>query len=171
MITITQAVTDENIHEVRVLFAEYFDFLRTDVDTSVDDLDDVPPVAGYREELARLPGKYGPPDGRLLLAAYEGETAGCAAFYKLSDGVCEVKRLWVRPKFRGKKISRMLVETLIEDACKLGYLTMMLSTVDVLKEAISLYRSLGFETTAPYFDMPAAMLAHEIFMQLDLSGR
>ena len=168
MVTIVQAVTEEHIRQVRELFTEYLDFLRTDVDTSVSDLDDVPPVAGYREELANLPGKYAPPDGRLLLAQVEGQAAGCVALYKLGDGVYEVKRLWVRPMFRGKKISRRLVEMLIAEAREMGYTTMMLSTVDILKEAISLYTSLGFETTAPYFDMPAVMLAHEIFMKLDL---
>ena len=168
MVTIVQAVTEEHIRQVQELFTEYLDFLRTDVDTSVSDLDDVPPVAGYREELANLPGKYAPPDGRLLLAQVEGQAAGCVALYKLGDGVYEVKRLWVRPMFRGKKISRRLVEMLIAEAREMGYTTMMLSTVDILKEAISLYTSLGFETTAPYFDMPEVMLAHEIFMKLDL---
>ena len=91
------------------------------------------------------------------------------AFYKFNDGVCEVKRLWVRPQFRGKKISRALVETLIEEARKIGYASMVLSTVDILKEAIVPYQSLGFETIAPYYAMPEAMLAHEIFMRLDLS--
>ncbi len=170
MVIIMQVVTDEQIRQAQELFTEYFDFLRTDVDTSVDDLDDVPPLAGYRDELASLPGKYGPPDGRLLLAQHEAEIAGCVAFYKLRDGVCEVKRLWVRPQFRGKKISRALVEALIEEARKIGYTAMVLSTVDVLKEAISLYQSLGFEIIAPYYDMPEAMLAHEIFMKLDLSA-
>ena len=168
MISIVQVVTQEQIQQTRELFAEYFQFLQTEVDTSVDDFEDVPPVAGYKEELAHLPGKYAPPDGCLLLAEHEGKAAGCVAFYKLDNGVCEVKRLWVRPPFRGKKISRLLVETLIKEARKTGYRSMVLSTVDILKEARSLYESLGFETTAPYFEMPEAMLAHEIFMKLDL---
>jgi len=168
MVAIVQAATEEQIQQVRELFSEYFHFLRTEVDTSVDDLDDVPPVAGYREELANLPGKYASPEGRLLLAQVEGQAAGCAAFYKLSDGVCEVKRLWVRPTFRGKKISRMLVETLIAEARETGYQSMVLSTVDILTEARRLYESLGFKTIAPYFELPEAMMAHEIFMKLDL---
>src|SRR5215207_6729129 len=154
-----QAVTDEQIRQVQELFAEYFEFLRTDVDTDYADLDDVPPLAGYKEELAGLPGQYAPPDGRLLLATYGAESAGCVAFYKIGDGVCEVKRLWIRPQFRGKKIGRALVETLIEEARTVGYTSMLLSTVDVLKEAQSLYGSLGFERTAPYFDAPAELLA------------
>ena len=169
MVTIVQVVTEQHIHSTQELFVEYFDFLRMDVDKTVDDLDDVPQLAGYRDEIASLPGRYDAPAGRLLLAQVDGEAAGCVAFYKFDDGVCEVKRLWIRPQFRGLKIGRMLVETLIDEARKSGYTWMILSTVDVLEQAISLYQSLGFETTAPFYDMPEDMLAHEIFMRLDLS--
>ncbi len=169
MVSVVRAVTGEQIRQVRELFAEYFDFLRTDVDTDVGDLNDVPPLAGYEAEMATLPGRYSPPDGCLLLAEYEGKAAGCVAFYQFEDGICEIKRLWVRPQFRGKKISRMLVETLIAEARKVGYTAVVLSTVDILKEARALYESLGFKSIPPYFDLPEAMLAHEIFMKLDLS--
>jgi GNAT superfamily N-acetyltransferase len=169
MLTIEQVVTEAQIREVQALFAEYFEFLRTEVDTDVADLDDAPPMAGYREELAELPGKYAPPEGRLLLARYEAEAAGCVALYKLGEGVCEVKRMWTRPQFRGRKVGRRLIETLIAEARAIGYTTMLLSTVDILKEAQSLYRSVGFEPTAPYFDMPDVMLAHEVFLKLDLT--
>ena len=167
MITVIQVVTAEQIRQAQELFEEYFDFLRADVD-KVDDLNDVPPLAGYREEIAGLPGKYTPPEGRLLVA-YEGtEPAGCVAFYKLDDGVCEVKRLWARPRFRGRKVGRTLVETLIDEARKSGYTAIILSTVDVLVEAIALYTSLGFQKTTPYYDMPPDMLEHEIFLRLEL---
>jgi ribosomal protein S18 acetylase RimI-like enzyme len=92
------------------------------------------------------------------------------AFYKLDDGVCEVKRLWVRPNFRGKKVGRILVERLIDEARQIGYQAIVLSTVDVLKEAIGLYQSFGFEVIKPYYEMPEEMLAHEILMRLDLSS-
>jgi putative acetyltransferase len=169
MVTVVQVSTDDHIHKTQELFVEYFDFLRSDVD-KVDDLDDMPPLAGYQEEIASLPGRYGLPDGRLLLAFDETEVAGCVAFYQLDEGVCEVKRLWVRPNFRGKKIDRILVETLIEEARQIGYATIVLSTVDVLKEAIGLYQSFGFEVNEPFYEMPEEMLAHEIFMRLDLSS-
>lgn len=166
MLTIVQAVNEEQIQQVRTLFTEYVEFIRTDVDTSVDNLDDVLPMAGYEQELAELPGKYAPPDGRLLLALNDGEAAGCVAFYKLNEGVCEVKRMWVRPQFRGKKIGRALVETLIAEARASGYATMLLSTVDILTEAQALYRSLGFELTEPFFELPDDLMAHEVFMKL-----
>lgn len=171
MVSILQAVSEEHIQQVRELLADYFEYLRTDVDTALANLNDVPPLAGYEEELAGLPGKYAPPDGRLLLAQYDGESAGCVAFYKIRDDVCEVKRLWTRPQFRGRKVGRALVERLIEEARRAGYTSMILSTVDVLKEAQSLYRSLGFELTTPYFDGPEEVMAHEIFMKLDLSPK
>lgn len=171
MITVVKAVTSEQIRKTRELFAEYFEFLRTNVDTNVDDLNDVVPLAGYREEMAGLPGKYAPPGGRLLLAEVDGEAAGCVAFYKLDEGVCEVKRLWTRPQFRGMKIGRALVEALVEEARRAGYASMLLSSADVLKEAHSLYRSVGFEPTAPYYEMPEEMMAHEIFMKLDLTQK
>ena len=171
MITIVQVETEAQIRQAQALFEEYFEFLRTDVDNTVADLDDVPPLAGYRDEIAGLPGKYAPPEGRLLIARYGAEAAGCVAFYEFGEGVCEVKRLWTRPQFRGKKIGRTLVETLIEEARQIGYSMMLLSTAGVLTEALSLYGSVGFEKTAPYFDMPEAMLDHEIFMKLELSQR
>ena len=168
MITVVQVETEAQIHYAQELFEEYFDFLRTDVD-KVDDLNDVPPLAGYREEIADLPGKYAPPEGRLLLAYADGEPAGCVAFYKLADGVCEVKRLWAHPQFRGRKVGRTLVETLVDEAREAGYRTILLSTASVLKEAQSLYASVGFQITEPFFEMPPEMLENELFMRLELS--
>lgn len=168
MITVVQAFSTAQLKDAKTLFDEYFDFLQREVDTEVDDLDDVPPIAGYREELATLPGRYAPPGGRLLVAYAEGISVGCVALYKLGDEVCEVKRLWTRPQFRGKKVGRLLMESLIIEARAIGYQTILLSTVDKLKEAISLYQSLGFQPTAPYFDLPPTLFDHEVFLRLDL---
>ncbi|MBI5928605.1 MAG: GNAT family N-acetyltransferase [Chloroflexi bacterium] len=168
MTTIVQAVTPEQIRQVQALFAEYFDFLRRDVDNYLPDMNEATPLAGYAEEMATLPGRYAPPDGRLLLAQVDGEAAGCVALYEFSDGVCELKRLWARPHYRGMKIGRRLVESLIEEARQIGYTSILLSTVDKLTEAQSLYTSLGWQLTEPYFDGPEEMMAHEIFMKLEL---
>jgi ribosomal protein S18 acetylase RimI-like enzyme len=105
--------------------------------------------------MAGLPGKYAPPEGRLLLAQVDGESAGCVAFYKVEVGVCEIKRLWTRPQFRGQKIGRALVEALISEARQCGYTSMILSTADVLKEAQGLYGSLGFLNDRALFRRPA----------------
>src|SRR5687768_8046560 len=103
MLTIVQAKSEAQIQQAQQLFAEYIEWLRTDIDTALPDIDDVPALTGYKEEIAGLPGKYAPPEGQLLLAQHEGELAGCAALYKMRHGVCELKRVWVRPRFRGKQ--------------------------------------------------------------------
>lgn len=169
MFTIVQAETADHIRQVQTLFAEYFDYLRAEVDTTLDDLDDVPPLAGYREEMAGLPGKYAPPEGRLLLALADGEVAGCVAFYRFGDDTCELKRLWTRPQYRGRKIGRALVETAIREARRAGYAAIVLSTVSVMEGALALYRALGFQPTAPYFDGPPEVMAREVFLRLDLT--
>lgn len=169
MITIVQAVSAAEIHHAQALFVEYFEFLRREIHTQVPDPNHIFPTAGFKEELAGLPGRYAPPDGRLLVAYDEGSSAGCVALYKLGDGVYEVKRLWARPEFRGKKVGRLLMESLITEAGMIGYRSMLLSTVDILTEAIALYTSLGFERTVPYFDLPEGIIDHEVFMKLDLT--
>lgn len=105
----------------------------------------------FDQELAALPGDYAPPDGRLLLAYYEGEPVGCIAMHKLDASTCEMKRLYVRPKFRGKKLGFALATTLIEEARRIGYRAMRLDTVEpVMKDAVVMYRRIGFQDIPPY---------------------
>lgn len=167
MITIIQALSAVELQHTQALFAEYFEFLRREIEILVDDPNYIFPMARFREELASLPGQYAPPDGRLLMAYDDGSSAGCVAFHKFGEGVCEVKRLWARPQFRGKKVGKLLMEKLIAEARTAGYTTMVLSTIDILKEAIALYTLLGFENTESYFNLP---LEHEVFMKFDLTG-
>ncbi len=169
MVTIAQVESPEQIRQAQELFTEYFEWLRTDVDTDVEDFDTIAPLLGYKEEIAGLPGKFAPPDGCLLLAQDDGKPAGCVAFYKLKDGVCEVKRMWLRPEFRGKQIGRLLMEMLIDEARKLGYQSMVLSTVPLLTTAIALYTSLGFEKTESYFAPDEVVPDYELFFKLDLA--
>src|SRR5690606_4916720 len=117
-----------------------------------------------------LPGIFGPPDGRLLLASEDGEATGCVALKNLGNGTCELKRLYVRPAFRGKGIARMLVETLIRDARQMDYRTMVLDTHIDLKAAQRLYGTLGFEVTSDghYPLEDADMAAAVVFMKLAL---
>ena len=121
----------------------------------------------FDQELAGLPGYYAPPEGRLLLAEVEGHIAGCVALRKLEPGVCEMKRLYLRPQFRGQGLGQMLAERLIAEAREIGYRQMRLDTVEpMMKDAVGLYRKLGFREIAPYRENP---IAGALYMELDLS--
>lgn len=108
----------------------------------------------FERELAELPGPYAPPEGMLLLAECNDQSAGCVALKDLGGGNCEMKRLYVRGEFRGRGLRRALAEAIIAEARRIGYARMRLDTLDRLTEATALYRSLRFEETPPYYDNP-----------------
>ena len=120
----------------------------------------------FDQELADLPGSYAPPEGRLLLADYEGQLAGCVALHQLEPGVCEMKRLYLRPQFRGKGLGRALADHIIAEARQVGYQRMRLDTVEpIMKDAVTMYRRLGFREIAPYCTNP---IAGALYMELTL---
>lgn len=108
----------------------------------------------FHEELARLPGEYAPPAGALLLALWEREGAGCVGFHAWESGIAEMKRLYVRPPFRGTGTGRALVEAAMTRAHSLGYDRIRLDTLPTMASAQALYRQLGFGEIAPYRPNP-----------------
>lgn len=157
MVEIIQAETPEHIEAARELFREY--------ETAID-LDLC--FQSFDEELANLPGKYAAPEGRLFLAFSDKNPAGCIALRKLEEGICEMKRLFVRADFRGQKIGVLLIEKIIEEAQKIGYRKMRLDTFpSKMGKAVNLYESYGFQVTEPYYHNP---FGETLFMEKDLKS-
>lgn len=150
-----------NVQEVRTLFSEYTDMLVAGDSTFKKYL----ALQNYDEELEHLEHKYGLPSGRLYLAYWEGKLAGCIGLRKIDETSCEMKRLYVRPEFRGKHIGRQLAQRIIEDAKEIGYSCMLLDTLPFLESAIRLYREYGFYEIERYNDSP---MDHAVYMKLDL---
>jgi carbonic anhydrase len=148
MLRIVPALSEEAISQVRKLFREY---------ASMRDV--APCVEDFERELNALPGAYAPPSGRLLLANHEStenamESIGCGALRKLQQDVCEMKRLFVRPAYRGQGVGLKLVEELIAEAQSIGYARMVLDTLPTMYNAHKLYRSLGFREIPAYWKNP-----------------
>jgi putative acetyltransferase len=154
MANLLQADFEKHLPLIREIFEEYARSLGFDLH-----------FQEFQKEVAELPGDYGPPEGRLILAMEDDKIAGCVALRKLEDGVCEMKRLYVRPDHRGKGIGKDLAQTIIEEARKIGYRRMRLDTVPFMTEAIVLYQSLGFEEIEPYRYNP---IEGAKFMELNL---
>ena len=156
MTTIRLIGNCELLTEVRSLFEEYAASLGFDL-----------AFQGFDRELEALPGEYAAPGGALLLATVDDSSAGCVGVRPFADGACEMKRLYVRPAFRGTGLGRRLAQEAIRRGRDLGYRAMRLDTVPGMRAAIGLYATLGFRTIAPYRLNP---IAGAEYMELDLSS-
>ena len=143
MTRLTQATTPEDLALARKLFVEYQRAIGVDLC-----------FQGFQAEVAGLPGDYAPPRGRLLLAWVDGRLAGCGALRPLGGDAAELKRMWVRPSFRGLGLGRAVAEALLVEARAQGYAQVRLDTLPSMTEAQALYRSLGFREVPPYNDNP-----------------
>jgi ribosomal protein S18 acetylase RimI-like enzyme len=154
-VALRQAASPADIAQIRELFLEYAQSLGFSLC-----------FQNFDKELASLPGDYAAPDGRLLLAEYSGVPAGCVALHKIGPEICEMKRLYLRPQFRGHGIGRALVENLIAEASRIGYRKMRLDTVEPkMQDAVALYRRFGFQEIEPYRVNP---IEGALYMELAL---
>lgn len=151
----------EQKEEVRELFSEYTEMLIKNDESFKKYLD----IQNYDEEIEHLEMKYGMPYGRLYLIYYDARLAGCIGLRKIDNQNCEMKRLYIRPEFRGKKLANILVAKIIEDAKKIGYSNMLLDTLPFLESAIHIYKKFGFYEIESYNDSP---MDTSIYMKLDL---
>jgi putative acetyltransferase len=155
VVTIRQASTAEDLAEARRLFEEYAASLGVNLD-----------FQRFGQELADLPGGYGPPGGCLLLCLVDGEAAGCVGVRPLEGTTCELKRLYVRPAARGLALGRALAEEAIARATALGYERMRLDTLPSMDRARALYQALGFKSIPPYRNDPIPGM---LYLERDLT--
>lgn len=148
-VLVTESSTQDAMDAIRDLFREYAQSLQIDLC-----------FQNFEEELAQLPGEYVGPGGALLLACVDGQFAGCCALRRLASvdypNACEMKRLYVRPAFRGLRLGRQMAEDILERARLAGYECILLDTLDDMESARALYEDLGFREIPPYYFNPIA---------------
>ena len=151
----------DDIDNIKTLFAEYVDLL-INLD---DDFKAYLQMQKYDDEYDDPGAKYSLPGGRLYIAYYREQSAGCVALRRLNAEACEMKRMYVRPRYRRLGIAKALAETIIGGAKAIGYKYMLLDTLPAMRDAIALYEKLGFYRINPYNDSP---VKQTVYMKLDL---
>ncbi len=153
-VSVTSVERTEDLPTIRRLFEEYAAELGYDLC-----------FQGFTNELETLPGSYARPEGRLLLASAKDEAAGCVGLRRLDPEVCEMKRLYVRPAYRGLGAGRILAEAIVAEGRAAGYRRMRLDTLSTMVGALAVYRKLGFRDIAPYRDNP---IPGAVYLELEL---
>ena len=164
MLAISRVDTTSDVDLVRDLLQEYFAWVLALAAGSCE----APTFQGYDQELADLPGLYAPPKGRLLLATWDGQPAGCIALKAHDAAEGELKRLYVRPAFRGLHIGKRLVKALIEEARKSGYRRLKLDSHVSMENAHAIYRAAGFKDVGAPADFPEQFRPIVVFMELEI---
>ncbi len=160
-IQIAEAVSQSDLEQIRELFREYFAWVQEDLRFDLS-------YQAIEEELVTLPGAYSSPQGCLLLARDSGKPVGCIALRPHSLEICELKRMYVRPNFRGQGIGRTLCAQIIQVAKRAGYSLMRLDTELSLSSAQKIYTGFGFHPALPYYEAPEGLRDRTIFMELNL---
>jgi putative acetyltransferase len=155
MIQILQVHTPDQLIEIKKLFREYETWLGFDLS-----------FQNFEKEVSSLPGKYTPPKGAILMASFNEHIAGCIAVRPLDKDICEMKRFFVRSKFRGYGIGKKLSEAIVEKAKEIGYAKIRLDTHNTFKAAIGIYRKLGFKEIDSYYHNPMPDVS---YWELDLT--
>ena len=157
MITFKISKSEQDFSEARKLFLEYKDSLNLDLC-----------FQKFHEEISDLSAQYSEPSGCIIICYKKNLPVGCVGIRKFKGDVCEMKRLYLRPEARGKGIGRVLANKITEKAKEFGYKKMQLDTLETMKEAISLYKSIGFKEISPYRFNP---LEGVIYMEIELEQK
>jgi GNAT superfamily N-acetyltransferase len=168
MVQILEVTSSQHLQHVRELMRALVAWLLERHSDQIEMIHRYFDADAFEAELRSLPGKYGPPGGRLLLALHDDEVAGCVALQDLGGNACEMKRMFVSPKFHGLGVGVALASAIIKEAEKMGYDEMKLDTGPEQSEAQGLYKRLGFQAVQPYYDLPQDMREWLVFMRLDL---
>jgi putative acetyltransferase len=167
-IRVSQAATPQELDAVRALIRAFVAWHRARHTQDLHLIDSYFDAAAFERELASLPGEYAAPAGCLLLATVDGEAAGCVALHRIDEAYCEMKRMFVYPRFHGRGIGVALATAVIDAAREIGYRAMRLDTSIRQAEAQALYRRFGFEVIPPYYELPAELRDWLVFMELPL---
>jgi GNAT superfamily N-acetyltransferase len=168
--SIVRATSVDDYAAFGVLVREYVDWCRARYQHDAWFVDQALSHQSLDQELGQLAVTYGPPNGSTFLAR-DGETVcGCGAYHRMSDEVCEMKRVFVPERFRGKGYGRALCAEIIRSARAEQFKIMRLDTANLLVEAIGLYESFGFKRRSPYQSYPPKLMPYIVFMEMPLEA-